>query len=397
MLRGRRPSRRQNLWLSATLLLAVLGATGLVWLQPASPDAFYHPPPDLASRAAGEVLRVEPFERGLPAGVEGWRVLYRSTDADGRPLAVSGLVLEPSEPSADGHRPLIAIAHGSTGVAEECAPSLSARPLASLPAVEEALAAGFAVAASDLPGLGTPGPHPYLIGATSAHAVLDSARAAAELLASAPDQLALWGFSQGGHAALFAGELAPTYAPELGLEGIVTFAPATDLERILEDSHGTVFGTLLVVNAAVAWSEANDGLELEDVIAPDSVDTARDVAGRCLDGTSLPVSTIQSIRLRDAVTPLDAPTAAAWQPVLAANTPPGRLTVPLLVFQGAADPFIDPAITEAHVADRCAAGDEVELRMVPGAEHFTLTWRVADDAVRWTQDRFDGLPVAVAC
>jgi len=397
VLRGKRPSRRQNLWLSVTLLLAVLGATGIVWLQPASPDAFYRPPEDLAGRAPGELLRVEPFERGLPSGVEGWRVLYRSTDADGGPLAVSGLVLAPSEPPADGPRPLVAIVHGSTGVAEACAPSLSARPLASLPAVEEALAAGFAVAASDLPGLGTPGPHPYLIGPTSAHAVLDSVRAAVELLGVAPDHVGIWGFSQGGHAALFAGELAPTYAPELGLEGVVTFAPATDLERIFEDGQGTVFGTLLTVNAAVAWSEANDELELEDVIAPDSVDTARDVAGRCLDGTSLPVSTIQSIQLRDAVTPLDAPTAAAWQPVLAANTPTGRIAVPLLVFQGSADPFIDPAITEAHVADRCAAGDEVELRLVPGAEHFTLTWRVADDAVRWSRDRFDGLPLEGAC
>jgi alpha-beta hydrolase superfamily lysophospholipase len=395
--RGRRPSRRQNLWLSVTLLLAVLGATGVVWLQPASPDGFYRPPEDLARRAAGEVLRVEPFERGLPAGVEGWRVLYRSTDAAGRPLAVSGLVLQPAEPPTDGRRSLVAIAHGSTGIAEECAPSLSARPLAPLPAVEEALEAGFAVVATDLPGLGTPGPHPYLIGATSAHAVLDSARAAADVLAIAPDDLAVWGFSQGGHAALFAGELAPTYAPELGLKGVVAFAPATDLERMLADAQGTVFGTLLTVNAAVAWSEADPTLDLEDVIEPDSVATARDVAGRCLDGTSLPVSTIQSIRLRDDVAPLDAPTAAAWRPILEANTPTGRIAVPLLVFHGAADPFIDPAITESHVADRCAAGDDVELRIVPGAEHFTLTWRVAEDAVAWTQDRFDGVATSGGC
>lgn len=397
MLRVKQPSRRVNLWLSVTLLLAMFAATGVVWLQPDSPDAFYRPPADLAQRAPGDLLRAEPFERGLPTGVTGWRVLYRSTDADGLPLAVSGLVLVPTEPPNDGPRPLVTIAHGSTGVAEDCAPSLSARPLASLPGVDEALDAGFAVAASDLPGLGTPGPHPYLIGSTSAHAVLDVARAASELVDTDPRRLAVWGFSQGGHAALFAGELAPTYAPELPLRGLVTFAPATDLARIMRDGQGTVFGTLLVVNAAVAWSDATESLDLEDVIAEDGVAIAREIGGRCLDGTSLPASTVQSVRLRDDVASLDDPAAAAWRPLLAENTPSGRLDVPLLVFQGTADPLIDPAITEDHVRARCEAGDEVELRLVRGAGHFTLVPRSADAALRWTEDRFAGRPFSGTC
>lgn len=397
MQRRERASRRRNLWLSVTVALTMLTATGIVWLQPTSPDAFYRPPADLAERAPGELLRAEPFDRGLPNGVTAWRVLYRSTDADGRPVAVSGLVLEPSQPPVDGPRPLVTIAHGSTGVAEACAPSLSARPLASLPGVDEALEAGFAVAASDLPGLGTPGPHPYLIGATSAHAVLDAARAASQLVETDPERLAVWGFSQGGHAALFAGELAPTYAPEFPLRGVVTFAPATDLARIMRDGQGTVFGTLLVVNAAVAWSDATEGLELEDVIAEDAVEVAREIAGRCLDGTSLPASTVQSVQLRDDVASLDDPAAAAWGPVLAENTPSGRIDVPLLVFHGSADPIIDPAITEDHVRARCAAGDEVELRLVRGAEHFTLVPRSAGAALDWTEDRFTGRPVTAAC
>ncbi len=391
------PSRRANLWLGATLLLAMLTATGVVWLQPDSPDAFYGPPSDLAQYEPGDLLRAEPFERGLARGVTGWRVLYRSTDADGLPLAVSGLVLVPTEPPADGPRPLVTIAHGSTGVAEDCAPSLSARPLASLPGVDEALDAGFVVAASDLPGLGTPGPHPYLIGSTSAHAVLDAARTASELVETDPERLAVWGFSQGGHAALFTGELASAYAPELPLRGVVAFAPATDLARIMRDGQGTVFSTLLVVNTAVAWSDATDGLELEDVIAEDAVTIAREIGGRCLDGTSLPASTVQSVRLRDDIASLDDPAAAAWGPLLAENTPSGRLDVPLLVFQGTADPLIDPAITEDHVRARCEAGDEVELRLVRGAEHFTLVPRTAEAALRWTEDRFAARPLSGAC
>jgi alpha-beta hydrolase superfamily lysophospholipase len=390
-----RPTRRLTLLGALVLLMLTTGAGAIVLLQPEPIDAFYQPPSDLADAAPGELLRAEPFTRGVPDGVRGWRILYRSQDHGGEPVAVSGLVLEPMEDV--GPRPMVAIAHGSTGVAEDCAPSLSARPLASLPAVEEALAAGFVVTASDLPGLGTPGPHPYLLGDASAFAVLDSVRAAGGLALVDRDRLAIWGFSQGGHAALFAAEHAPTYAPELPLDGIVAFAPATDLAAIMDHGQGSVFGTLLVVNAVVAWAEAYDELELDDVLETDSIPAALDIAGRCLDGLSLPASTIQSIQLRSALASLDDPGAQAWTPVLDANSPSGPLPAPLLVLQGTADPFIPPEITEAYVEARCADGDDVELRLIPGAEHFTLSWRTADDAVAWTQDRFAGEPTSPTC
>ncbi|MFU8839367.1 MAG: alpha/beta hydrolase family protein [Nitriliruptoraceae bacterium] len=390
-----RPTRRLALLGALVLLVLTAGTSTIVWLQPEPIDGFYRPPADLADAAPGELLRIEPFTRGVPDGVRGWRMLYRSQGHDGQPVAVSGLVLEPMEDT--GPRPMVAIAHGSTGVAEDCAPTLSARPLASLPAVEEALEAGFVVAASDLPGLGTPGPHPYLLGDASAFAVLDAVRAAQDLATVDRDRLAIWGFSQGGHAALFAGEYAPSYAPELPLDGIVAFAPATDLAAIIEHGQGGLLGTLLVVNAVVAWAEAYDELELDDVLEEDSIPTALDLAGRCLDGLSLPASTIRSIQLRSALASLDDPGAQAWAPVLDANSPSGPLPAPLLVLQGAADPFVPPEITEAYVAARCADGEDVELRVVTGAEHFTLSWRTADDAVAWTQDRFVGEPTSSSC
>lgn len=391
----RRPSRRLTVLGVLIVLVLSIGAGAVAWLQPEGPSAFYRPPDGLEQAAPGELLRAEPFTRGVPDGVRGWRMLYRSEDQHGEPVAVSGLVLEPMEDV--GPRPVVAIAHGSTGVAEDCAPSLSARPLASLPAVEEALEAGFVVTASDLPGLGTPGPHPYLLGEASAHAVLDSVRAARDLALTDRDRVAIWGFSQGGHAALFAAELAPAYAPELPLDGVVAFAPATDLAAMIQRTEGSVFGTLLVVNAVVAWAEAYEELEVTDVVEDDSLATALDISGRCLDGLSLPASTVQSVQLRSALASLDDPDAAAWRPALSANSPSGRLAAPLLVLQGTADPFVPPDITEAYVAERCADGDDVELRLITGAEHFTLSWRTADDAVAWTEARFAGEPTTPTC
>jgi acetyl esterase/lipase len=392
--RARRPIRR---WAA----LVVAGATVVVavaaaWLQPGAPGDFYATPADLSIHPPGTLLAAEPLEQNLPNGVDGWRVLYASTDADGEPSAVSGMVLVPTA-AFEGLRPVVAIAHGSTGVDEDCAPSLSPRPLSPLPGVEQALDAGFAVAATDYPGLGTEGPHPYLIGSASGHAVLDSVRAAAQLIALDTDRVAVWGFSQGGHAALFAGELASTYAPEVGLTGVVAFAPAADLAEIVRTSQGTVFGTLIVVQATVAWSDARDDLDLESVIDPGSISTAREIADRCLDPTSLPAAVLQSTQLIDDIIPLDDPAAEAWAPFLDANTPSGDLDVPLLLFQGAEDPIIRPAMTERFAADRCAAGASVELRIIPGAGHFTLTRRTADDAVAWTQERFAGDEPLVTC
>jgi alpha-beta hydrolase superfamily lysophospholipase len=69
----------------------------------------------------------------------------------------------------------------------------------------EMMARGYVVVATDHPGLGTPGMHPYLIGVSEGRAVLDSVRAARDLPdAGASNRFVVWGHSQGGHASLYA-------------------------------------------------------------------------------------------------------------------------------------------------------------------------------------------------
>ncbi len=379
-----------------TTLLLVAGAATVAWLQPAAPDDFYTAPDGYEDREPGALLRSERLTDGLPDGVHGWRVLFRSTDGDDGPNAVSGMVLVPNE-RPEIPRPLVSVVHGTTGFAEQCAPSLSPRPLARLPGAQQALDAGYAVAATDLPGLGTSGPHPYLIGDVAAHAVLDGARAAVALAAVDTERHAIWGFSQGGHAALFAGATASVYAPELALDGVVAFAPPTDLSALIDDTQGTLVGTLLLVNAAVAWSALFDDLRLEDVVADASLEEAEDLGRRCFDGPSLPEAALGSIQLRGDVGPLDPGRAAAWVRLLEENSPDEPLDAPLLVFQGGGDFIVSPEVTEAHVARRCARGEQVQFELVPAAEHFTLVWRTADDALAWTQERFDGRAPASSC
>jgi pimeloyl-ACP methyl ester carboxylesterase len=145
---------------------------------------------------------------------------------------------------------VIAYTHGTGGVASDCAPSLvtnqAQQPLL-FEGGGELLRAGYVVAASDYEGLGTPGPHPYLVGESEAMNELDVVRAARNLTeAHAGDEFVVWGHSQGGHASLFTGQLAAGYAPELRLLGVVAGAPMPNLADLFQVNIRTTVGKILI-------------------------------------------------------------------------------------------------------------------------------------------------------
>ena len=97
---------------------------------------------------------------------------------------------------------------------------------------------GWGIVATDYIGEGTLGAYPYLIGQGEGRSVLDSIRAAHQVDdLDLSDQTVVWGHSQGGHAALWAGQLAPTYAPELQIRGIAALSPASDPLALARRSH----------------------------------------------------------------------------------------------------------------------------------------------------------------
>ena len=118
------------------------------------------------------------------------------------------------------------------------------------------LAPGYVVVATDYPGLGVPGIHPYLIGVSEGRAVLDSVRAARALPdAGASNRFAVWGHSQGGHASLYTGELAASYAPDLKLVGVAAAAPATYLAELFDADSETPTGKELTAMTIYSWSK----------------------------------------------------------------------------------------------------------------------------------------------
>ena len=69
---------------------------------------------------------------------------------------------------------------------------------------------------------------------------------------------ALWGYSQGGHAALFAASIASAYAPELKLVGVAAAAPPTNLVTLLSETIGTLEGRILAAMTLASWSAKYD-------------------------------------------------------------------------------------------------------------------------------------------
>lgn len=178
---------------------------------------------------AGMLVSADPVA-DTPPGQQAWRIRYGTTDGEGRAQVVTGMVIAPREAIPRERRKVIAWTHATWGVAEKCAPSLSDNFFTASPALSQMIAEGYVVVAPDYPGLGTNMVHPYLVGEDTARSVLDAVRAALSIPGAASGtRFAVWGESQGGHAALWTGMLARSYAPGLTLVGTAAAAHPPNL------------------------------------------------------------------------------------------------------------------------------------------------------------------------
>lgn len=209
-------------------------------------DFYTAPVPDIAAHDNGDIVRRlhvgPPLGEGLGLDIE--RILYRSTDTHGEPMVVSGYTMTPHAPwPGPGPRPVIAYAPGTSGMADRCAGSAVLGTVGSSPAVLPLLLAGYSVAATDYRGLGTPGGHTYLNRRDAGDALLDVARAG---VGDTGAPVILFGYSEGGHAAGSAAELAASYAPELDIRGSYVGAPPADPSLNVADLDGTPLASALL-------------------------------------------------------------------------------------------------------------------------------------------------------
>jgi pimeloyl-ACP methyl ester carboxylesterase len=360
--------------------------------DPAFYDVSTLDPADVARAERGDVLRSEPVELTGPLrGASGWRILYRSATAEGSPAVVSGMVLAPADPAPPDGRPVAAWAHGTTGIADRCAPSATGNLFYDDYGAQarRLLDQGFVVTATDYHGLGTPGVHSYHVSDELALATVDSVAAAHRLSLAGPltPSWVVVGHSEGGLAALATDERADDELPELDYRGAVVAAPSARLASIVavmfEFSEGRGYGALLLEAAAALDPSLDPAVSLQPAAA------AREplLTHGCweeavpgfddLDASEMLESAAVGERLAEVLADCctsDADAAAG----------------PLLVVHGEDDEALPPALTDGLVDELCAAGVAVEQHTYPGAGHDGVLAASADDTARWLADRVAG-------
>lgn len=390
-----------SLALAMSLLLA-FGSQALLGGAPLpEPDAFYAAPADVPSEP-GRLIRSEPLTTGVPAGAQAWKILYTTTNTDGTPAVSSGTVIAPADPGSEP-LPLLSVAHGTTGVVAKCAPSLSATPFAdgAGTTLEEMVTKhGWAAVTSDYIGLGTAGTHPYLVGDAEARNVLDASRAVQEFseIRTTTDTV-VWGHSQGGQGALWTGQIAADYAPELTIKGVAAFAPAADLFGLAEADKNEAAGKTVSAYIATTWNELYPELDLEEHLTPGSAGGVERIRDLCFNGKDVLGAILSGSQIPNQVFP-NALLDGAFGDQLKAQEPTGPFPAPVMVAQGLADPLVKPALQQDWVTGRCDAGEAIDYRTFPGLSHNTL---VAADSplnpqlVQWTLDRWNGEPATPSC
>jgi pimeloyl-ACP methyl ester carboxylesterase len=349
--------------------------------------AFYKPPSKLGSKHGDAIwARTLKGAGALKSAKSNRLILYRSQRANGKATAVSGAVSVPKGKAPKKGWPVITYAHGTTGIADQCAPTRD--PKDSLtsyayPLLNRWLKAGYAVVRTDYTGLGTPGDHLYLNGLEEGRSTLDIVRAAHRLDKRLDlKRVLISGHSQGGHAALWAASLAPEYAPDVKVRGTVAFAPAShiaDQAGLLRSVNAAIPGLDAIVGMiSRSTDEANPSLGLSSGFGPEAAGVYPQTLTKCYgeleDASSWGAIPLSSIFRSD----FDlAPFQAAVD-----KTDPDELKIktPVLIEQGTADGTVLPNFTDDLAAHYKTLGNKVTYKKYDGVTHGGIVDAAAKDS-----------------
>lgn len=360
------------------------------------PDPFYHAPDNLAALAPGDVIRHRRVDTTMYAGSTGWQVAFRSTSSTGAPIVgVTTVML----PAGVANPPLLSYQAIVNSLGTQCSPSrgLFNLELSDSPGMLVPLAKGWAVNIPDHTG-------PYgAYGAArlSGLITLDSVRAAQKVadlgLADAP--VVIGGYSGGGMASAWAAALAPTYAPDLKIAGVVEGGVPADLPQMVDlVGNGPHPGFGLAFAGAMGLErEYGEGFPVSSQLNPTG-QWLRDFTADACRRFLLFHGMFRSIDQVAANTSMLHQPAA--RQVLADNSLrnfEGVPTAPILIIHGKLDPLTPYDAMDEVAARYCAAGVPVQFLRYEIAEHLLPAMLALPEAVAYVEGRFRGDPAPTNC
>ncbi|AKK11862.1 Secretory lipase [Corynebacterium uterequi] len=395
-------------------------------------DPFYLPPETIPT-APGSVIRTQSISTDLGLGSSHLansvtKMLYTSTDVNGRAMAVSGFVVEPANPwQGEGPTPTVVIAPGTFGAGDTCATSKMPAllgiftidegnpnfvPNYLMPFQLAMLDAGMRVVVTDYAGLGTPGAHTYAMHTEEGRAVLDAARAGLSMAGQPADSpVAFWGFSQGGGASAAAAEMVADYAPELNVKGTFAAAPPSDLLQVIDVVDGSALSGVSMYSI-LGFSDRFP--RFKEKIDSYLNDLGKAYLAREAENCSLDTMAVSGFIRSEELTTTGESLAeiAARDKELAAffeQESLGKSAAhgPVLLATIASDDIIPAEQVYAYGRQLCSLGSEVEMAEAPlpsltssvpmGADHLVGGNIQSVYSITWLRDRFNGVPVTNTC
>ncbi len=397
---------------SLAVVLTVATGPALAEGVAASPQglAFYDAPTLPANGKAGDVLQARPLDptmtMALPDAARTSLVMYQSQDPFDAPVAVTGTVSVPKGAPPEGGWPVIVWTHGTTGLANVCGPS---RDDANGPEhgyievirglLDQFVAQGYAIVATDYQGLGTGDFHPFLQGVPNGKNALDMLRAARVLEPGIGTRFAVMGHSQGGHADLFTSAEARDYLGSgYDLVGNIAMAPGSQIADRIEmvRKSGKVELSLpYTMYVMTSYARTYPEIDLSHILTEQAIQALPQLHVQCMTHAltegywSTAIASEQFLPAPD------------FDPLYeaAALNEPGEQTIPVptLILQGNKDVTVFPQATDMLARQLCSRGNDLEFRVVDGADHDGAMVLGAPTALAWIAERFAGRPSTPNC
>jgi pimeloyl-ACP methyl ester carboxylesterase len=355
-------------------LLALVVAAPAMAKVPKAPAGLklYKPPKNIKTYKHGDLVWARKVANPLPQAGRTWTLLYRSTSLRGKAIGVSGFVMLPKGKPPKHGWPVVSWAHGTSGIADSCAPSRDPKgPYTFYAATQFSawLKAGYAIANTDYEGLGTPGVHPYLLGRSAGRGVVDIVRASRQIDGRLSKRYVIAGHSQGGQAALFAAAIGPKWAPELNLRGVAAYAPASHLgllSRVLPTytTPSGLSGLAAMVLRGV--SSVYPDVKPSEIASDRALALFPQIDKVCL-GPLNSASSFGGLAPAELVRP-----GANLDPlnkILDAQNPNLKIAAPILLAQGLSDTTVLPFMTNQLDTELVAGKNKVKYLTYDGIEH----------------------------
>ncbi|CAI3105403.1 alpha/beta fold hydrolase [Acinetobacter baumannii] len=331
---------------------------------------------------------------------------YKMLGQSGQEVQATSLVFTPNTPPPVGGWPIVVWAHGTTGVADACAPSKAALADSTKDLISKLLAAGYVVVAPDYEGLGTPGIHPFLNVKSEAFSITDAVVATRNYLSQrnllTSKKWVTVGHSQGGHAALGAAQYASR--AQLDYKGTVAVAPASNLGSILVDGEAQVanapidikIGTYAQLDTYTALVTAGirntqSSFDYGQVFTSQISSIAAQAENLCsgplygafyegmsnyakdhngtLDGFTRTQPNFMAVPLVKTFLEKDS------QPLQV------KVTTPIIIYQGIADPTVPKLATDLLIANATAVGTKINNYVTGNWDHGTAMSSNVDNIV----------------